>query len=205
MKEPTMDLMLSASLKPAVTRAINPIARAALRIGLTPNSVTLIGAVGLISSALFFYPRGHFFLGTLAISIFALSDLFDGAMARISQKGASAWGGFLDSTIDRLTDSAILVGVVLYLVSEGDQLASVVIAALVFGSLVPYIRAKAESMQIECTGGIAERTERLIIALTAIGFEGLGVPFSLAIGMWLLLVLAAITVVQRILIVKAAL
>jgi CDP-diacylglycerol--glycerol-3-phosphate 3-phosphatidyltransferase len=94
---------------------------------------------------------------------------------------------------------------VLYLVSEGNRLASVVIAALVFGSLVPYIRAKAESMQIECTGGIAERTERLIIALTAIGFEGLGVPFSLAIGMWVLLVLAAITVVQRILIVKAAL
>lgn len=200
-----MALMLSASLKPAVTRAINPIARAGLRIGLTPNAVTLIGAAGLISSALYFYPRGQFFVGTLAISVFALSDLFDGAMARISQKGASAWGGFLDSTIDRLTDSAILVGVVLYLVGEGDQLASVVIGALVFGSLVPYIRAKAESMQIECTGGIAERTERLIIALTAIGFEGLGVPFSLAIGMWVLLVLAAITVVQRILIVKAAL
>ncbi len=200
-----MALMLSASLKPAVTRAINPIARAGLRIGLTPNAVTLIGAVGLISSALYFYPRGQFFVGTLAISVFALSDLFDGAMARISQKGASAWGGFLDSTIDRLTDSAILVGVVLYLVSESDHLASVVIGALVFGSLVPYIRAKAESMQIECTGGIAERTERLIIALTAIGFEGLGVPFSLAIGMWVLLVLAAITVVQRILIVKAAL
>ena len=200
-----MALMLSASLKPAVTRAINPIARAGLRIGLTPNAVTLIGAAGLISSALYFYPRGQFFVGTLAISVFALSDLFDGAMARISQKGASAWGGFLDSTIDRLTDSAILVGVMLYLVGEGDQLASVVIGALVFGSLVPYIRAKAESMQIECTGGIAERTERLIIALTAIGFEGLGVPFSLAIGMWALLVLAAITVVQRILIVKAAL
>ena len=200
-----MDLMLSASLKPAVTRVINPIARAGLRIGLTPNAVTLIGAVGLISSALYFYPRGQFFVGTLVITFFALSDLFDGAMARISQKGASAWGGFLDSTIDRLTDSAILFGVALYLVSEGDQLASVVIASLVFGSLVPYIRAKAESMQIECSGGIAERTERLIIALTAIGFEGLGLPFSLAIGMWLLLILAAITVVQRILIVKAAL
>ena len=200
-----MALMLSASLKPAVTRAINPVARAGLRIGLTPNAVTLIGAVGLIASALYFYPRGEFFVGTLFISIFALSDLFDGAMARISHKGASAWGGFLDSTIDRLTDSAILVGVVLYLVNDGDKLASVVIGALVFGSLVPYIRAKAESMQIECSGGIAERTERLIIALTSIGFEGLGVPFSLAIGMWLLLVLAAITVVQRILIVKAAL
>jgi CDP-diacylglycerol--glycerol-3-phosphate 3-phosphatidyltransferase len=200
-----MDPMLSASLKPAVTRAINPIARAGLRIGLTPNAVTLIGAIGLISSALFLYPNGHLFGGTIAISIFALSDLFDGAMARISQTGASSWGGFLDSTIDRLTDSAILIGVVLYLISEDDSLTAVVLGALVLGSLVPYIRAKAESMQIECSGGIAERTERLIIALTAIGFEGLGVPYALAVGMWLLLGLAAVTVIQRILIVKAAL
>ena len=200
-----MDLMLSASLKPAVTRAINPIARGALAIGLTPNAVTFIGAVGLVNSALFFYPKGDFFIGTLVVSFFALSDLFDGAMARISHKGASAWGGFLDSTIDRLTDSAILVGLTLYLVDADDSLTSVVIGALVFGSLVPYIRAKAESMQISCSGGIAERTERLIISLTAIGLEGLGVPFALAIGIWLLLVLAVVTVIQRILIVKAAL
>jgi len=200
-----MDLMLSASLKPAVTRAINPIARGALRIGLTPNAVTLIGAVGLVTSALYFYPRGDFFVGTLVIAFFALSDLFDGAMARISHKGESAWGGFLDSTIDRITDSAILVGLTLFLVNENDPLTSVVIGALVFGSLVPYIRAKAESMQIKCSGGIAERTERLIISLTAIGFEGLGIPFALAIGIWLLLILAVITVIQRIMIVKAAL
>ena len=199
-----MDLMLSASLKPAVTRAINPIARVGLRAGLTPNSVTIIGAVGLISSALYFYPRGDFFIGTIAISLFALSDLFDGAMARISQKGASSWGGFLDSTIDRLTDSAILVGVALFLIDENDRITPVVLGALVLGSLVSYIRAKAESLQIECSGGIAERTERLIIALTAIGFEGLGVPYSLALGMWLLLILAAVTVIQRVLIVKAA-
>lgn len=199
-----MDLMLSASLKPAVTRAINPIARVGLRAGLTPNSVTIIGAVGLISSALYFYPRGDFFIGTIAISLFALSDLFDGAMARISQKGASSWGGFLDSTIDRLTDSAILVGVALFLIDKNDRITPVVLGALVLGSLVSYIRAKAESLQIECSGGIAERTERLIIALTAIGFEGLGVPYSLALGMWLLLILAAVTVIQRVLIVKAA-
>ena len=200
-----MDLMLSASLKPAVTRAINPIARGALAIGLTPNAVTFIGAIGLVTSALYFYPKGDFFIGTLVISFFALSDLFDGAMARISHKGASAWGGFLDSTIDRITDSAILVGLTLYLVDADDPLTAVVIGSLVFGSLVPYIRAKAESMQISCSGGIAERTERLIISLTAIGLEGLGVPFTLAIGIWLLLILAVVTVIQRILIVKAAL
>lgn len=200
-----MDLMLSASLKPAVTRAINPIARGALAIGLTPNAVTFIGAIGLVTSALYFYPNGELFIGTLVISFFALSDLFDGAMARISHKGASAWGGFLDSTIDRITDSAILVGLTLYLVDADDSLTAVVIGALVFGSLVPYIRAKAESMQISCSGGIAERTERLIISLTAIGLEGLGVPYALAIGIWLLLILAVVTVIQRILIVKAAL
>ena len=197
--------MLSASLKPAVTRVINPIARGALRVGLTPNSVTFAGAIGLVFSALYFYPRQEFFIGTLLISFFALSDLFDGAMARISQRGASKWGGFLDSTIDRITDSAILIGLILALIETSDSLAPVALGALVAGTLVPYIRAKAESLGIECSGGIAERTERLIIALTAIGFEGLGVPYALAFGVWTLFALSLVTVVQRILIVKAAL
>ena len=200
-----MVVMLSAYLKPAATRAINPIARGALRIGLTPNAVTSVGALGLVSSALYFYPRQEFFVGTLFVTFFALSDLFDGAMARISQSGASKWGGFLDSTIDRVTDSAILVGLILALLDSNDPLIPIALGALVVGTLVPYIRAKAESLGIECTGGIAERTERLIIALTAIGFEGLGIPYALAIGVWTLLALAAVTVVQRILIVKAEL
>ena len=203
--EPTMVVMLSAYLKPAVTRAINPIARGALRIGVTPNAVTFLGALGLVSSALYFYPRQEFFVGTLVITVFALSDLFDGAMARISQSGASKWGGFLDSTIDRVTDSAILIGLILALIQTNDPLAPVALGALVAGTLVPYIRAKAEALGIECSGGIAERTERLIIALTAIGFEGLGVPYALAIGVWVLLILAVVTVIQRVLIVKAAL
>jgi len=197
--------MLSASLKPAVTRAINPIARGALRMGLTPNAVTFTGAIGLVASALYFYPRQDFFIGTLFIVFFALSDLFDGAMARISETGASRWGGFLDSTIDRITDSAILLGLTIALIETNDSLVPVALSALIMGTLVPYIRAKAESLGIECSGGIAERTERLIIALTAIGFEGLGIPFALAIGIWLLLALGAITAIQRILIVKAAL
>ena len=200
-----MVVMLSASLKPAVTRVINPIARGALRVGLTPNSVTFAGAIGLVFSALYFYPRQEFFIGTLLISFFALSDLFDGAMARISQRGASKWGGFLDSTIDRITDSAILIGLILALIETSDSLAPVALGALVAGTLVPYIRAKAESLGIECSGGIAERTERLIIALTAIGFEGLGIPYALAFGVWTLFALSLVTVVQRVLIVKAAL
>ena len=196
--------MLSRSLKPAVTRLITPVAASALRIGITPNAVTWVGAVGVIASALFFYPRGDFFLGTAVISFFALSDLFDRTMARISKAGASKWGSFLDSTIDRVTDSAILLGVSIYLINNDNQLSFVVIATLLTGMLVPYIRAKAESFGVECSGGVAERTERLIMAMSAIALDGLGVPYVLAGGMWLLAGLGAVTVVQRMLIVRKA-
>ena len=196
--------MLSARLKPAVTRVITPVASVALRLGITPNAVTWAGAIGVVVSAMYFYPRGNFFMGTIIICLFALSDLFDGTMARISQKGSSRWGGFLDSTIDRITDSAILIGITIYLINNHDPLTSVVLLTLVVGMLVPYIRAKAEGFEIECTGGIAERTERLIISLAAIGLEGLGIPFVLAVGMWLLAILGSYTVIQRMLIVKRA-
>jgi CDP-diacylglycerol--glycerol-3-phosphate 3-phosphatidyltransferase len=196
--------MLSARLKPAVTKVITPVASFALRIGITPNAVTWVGAIGVVVSSLYLYPRGDFFVGTLIICVMALSDLFDGTMARLSSSGSSRWGGFLDSTIDRITDSAILLGVSLYLINQTDSLAYVAIATLVTGLLVPYIRAKAESFGIACSGGIAERTERLIISLAAIGFDGLGVPYVLAVGMWLLAILGVFTVAQRMLIVKRA-
>ena len=196
--------MLSAHLKPAVTRVITPMASFALRIGITPNAVTWTGAIGVVIAALVLYPKGEFFVGTLIICVMALSDLFDGTMARISKAGSSKWGNFLDSTIDRVTDSAILVGLLIYLINQSDPLTSVVVVTLVTGILVPYIRAKAESLCIECSGGIAERTERLIISLCAIGFDGLGVPYVLAVGMWLLALLGLYTIIQRMLIVKRA-
>jgi len=196
--------MLSARLKPAVTRVITPVAAFAVRRGLTPNAVTLMGATGVVICSFYFYPRGEFFVGTLAICVLALSDLFDGTMARLSSSGSSRWGGFLDSTIDRITDSSILIGVTVFLINQNDQLAYVALASLLTGLLVPYIRAKAESFGIQCSGGIAERTERLIISLAAIGFDGLGVPYILSFGMWLLAILGLFTVIQRMLIVKRA-
>ena len=199
-----MYLMISDVLKPAVTRIISPVARFFLRIGLTPNSVTTIGALCVVGSSLYFFPQGNFFVGTLVISVFMLSDLFDGAMARISSQGASKWGGFLDSTVDRISDSSILLAVSIYLIDQNDQLSIVYLVALITGMLIPYIRAKAESMSIECSGGIAERTERAIIVLVGTGLHGLGVSYSLAISAWLLAILGLITTCQRLLIVKRA-
>lgn len=190
--------MVSSAFKPAVNRVIAPIATVAVRAGITPNAVTLLGTLGTIVAAIYFYPRGDLFIGTLVISFFALSDLFDGAIARISHHGPSKWGGFLDSTCDRITDSAILGAVAVYCIIEGLRIAPVVIASIVTGFLVSYIRAKSESYGIACTVGIAERTERIVIALTVIGFEGLGVPYALTAGMWLLFIVGVITVLQRV-------
>lgn len=200
-----MVLMISSALKPAVTRLINPLAIAALRVGLTPNSVTILGALGLIISATYFYSTEQYFVGTLVITVFALSDLFDGAMARISDEGATAWGGFLDSTIDRVTDSAIVISLALPLIRDEDLLAYPAVVALVTGVLIPYIRAKAESFNIACSVGITERTERLVIILVAAGFHGLGVPYILAIGIWALAVLGLVTVFQRLQVVRKGL
>ena len=196
--------MISDIFKPAVVRIISPTARGLLRIGLTPNSVTAIGAVGVIATSLIAYPNGHLFGGTVAICLLALSDLFDGTMARLSEKGPSRWGGFLDSTVDRVTDSAIALGLLIYLAREKNSLSYVLLVSIVAGFLVSYIRAKAESLQIECKGGFAERTERLVILLTAIGFTGLGVSYVLTIGIWLLAAASVYTSLERMVIVWKA-
>jgi CDP-diacylglycerol--glycerol-3-phosphate 3-phosphatidyltransferase len=189
--------MISSSLKPAVTRLINPVARWAIRLGLTPDVVTILGALGVIASSAYFYTRESFFYGTIAVSLFVLSDLFDGAMARISERGPSHWGGFLDSTVDRITDFAITISILVPLIRNDDKLSYLALITLVTGLLIPYIRAKAESFSIPCSVGIAERTERLIIILAAVGLHGLHIHYALAIGFWLLAILGIVTVMQR--------
>jgi len=197
--------MISAHLKPQVTRLINPVVKLAVRAGITANGVTSVGAVGTLGSAFYFYPKGELFVGTLAICFFALSDLFDGAIARVTNGTGTAWGGFLDSTIDRVTDAAILIGVLLYMIDRDQTVSILILIALVSGGLIPYIRAKAESMSIECSGGFAERTERVVLSLTAIGLYGLGVDFALIVGFGLLSAAGLFTVLQRMVIVYRAL
>ncbi len=197
--------MISSHLKPQVTRLINPVVKLAVRAGVTANGVTIAGALGTLGSAFYFYPRGEFFVGTLAICFFALSDLFDGAIARLTNGTGTPWGGFLDSTIDRVTDAAILIGVLIYMIDRDQTVSILILISLVTGALIPYIRAKAESMSIECSGGFAERTERIVLSLTAIGFYGLGIEIALIIGFSLLSAAGLFTVMQRMVIVYRAL
>jgi CDP-diacylglycerol--glycerol-3-phosphate 3-phosphatidyltransferase len=130
-----------------------------------------------------------------------LFDLFDGAVARASNKGVSKWGAVLDSTLDRLSDAAIFAGALIFFMKSNDRLVPLLLVTAVAAFMVSYIKARAESLNIKCDGGIAERSERLIIVLVAFGLHGLGVDYSMAIGVWVLTILSVFTMAQRMLIV----
>ncbi|WP_432934533.1 phosphatidylinositol phosphate synthase [Microbispora sp. CA-135349] len=186
-------------LRPAVTRVMTPLGRALARRGISPDVITTIGTLGVVASALAFYPLGHLFAGTLVITFFVLADLLDGVLARMTGKG-STWGAFLDSTLDRLGDASIFSGLILYFVLKDEPeivLATVALFCLVAGALVSYAKARAEGLGMTANVGIAERGERLVVVLVAAGLSGLGVPYILAAGLWLLAAASAVTVVQR--------
>ena len=192
-----MGKMLQESLRAPVTKLITPICRGLIRIGVSANMVTAAGALLTMAAAILTFPKVQLFFGTLLIVFFVLFDLLDGTIARLSAKGSNAWGALLDSTLDRLTDAVILGSVLWYLISEDDALVPLVLATIVLGFLISYIKARSESLGIECNGGFAERTERLIIVLTTTGFAGLGVPYIMGIGFWVLAIASLLTVLQR--------
>ncbi|MGH3357456.1 MAG: phosphatidylinositol phosphate synthase [Nocardioidaceae bacterium] len=186
------------------TNLVSPIARLLLRMGVTPNAVTLFGTVGVSAGALAFFPRGELLIGVLVVTAFVFSDLIDGHMARSSGQ-TSVWGSFLDSTLDRVGDAAIFGGLTLWFAWGGDDavLACVALWCLVMGALTSYVRAKAESLGMQAKGGIAERSDRLVTILAMTGLSDIfDLPVLLAIALWALAAASAVTVVQRMLMVR---
>jgi CDP-diacylglycerol--glycerol-3-phosphate 3-phosphatidyltransferase len=190
-------------LRPALARVLGPVGHALARTPLTPNAITVIGTVGVVVCALALYPTGHLFLGALGCTIFVLFDMLDGALARVT--GTSGpFGAFLDSTLDRVADAAIFGGMAFYFFLHGHGLGDRVLAAvalfcLVSGALVSYAKARAQGLGLNADVGIAERPERMAIGLLAIGLSGLGVPYVLPVGLWLLAAISAVTFGQRVL------
>ena len=185
------------------TRLLSPIANLLLRLGVSPDAVTLVGTFGVSAAALYFFPRGELFVGVLVITAFVFSDLIDGHMARTSGR-SSRWGAFLDSTLDRIGDAAIFGGLVLYLGDVGrDVLAAVALYCLVMGSVTSYVRARAESLGMQAKVGIAERADRLVSVLVLTAFSDLfNLPILLDVVLWALAVASTITVVQRMVVVR---
>ncbi len=186
------------------TNVFKPVAHLLIRLGVSPDTVTIVGTVGVVAGALIFFPRGQLWVGVLVITVFVFSDLIDGYMAR-TMGTSSRWGSFLDSTLDRLGDAAIFAGLAIWFFEGGDDrlLAYVALWALVMGSVTSYTRAKAESLGMQAKGGIAERADRLVAVLVLTFFADLlDLPILLTIVLWALAVASTITVGQRMVLVR---
>lgn len=181
-----------------------PIGGLLLKLGVSPDAVTLVGTLGVSAAALWFFPRGQLLVGVLVITAFVFSDMIDGWMARESGR-TSKFGAFLDSTLDRVGDAAVFAGLALYFVGPGDSMLYLCLAlvCLVSGSLTSYARARAEALGFTAKVGIAERADRLVSILVMTGFSGMfGLPILLYVTLWALALASTITVVQRIWVVR---
>src|SRR4051812_1919293 len=175
-----------------------------IKLGISPDAITLVGTAGVTAGALIFFPQGHLFYGVLFITIFIFSDLIDGAMARKLGR-SSKFGAFFDSTLDRIGDAAIFGGLVLYFAGPGHNYLYLCLSlyCLVMGAVTSYARARAESLGLEAHGGIAERADRLVAILVMTGLGGLfDLPILIYVTLWALALANTETVVRRILMVR---
>jgi len=181
-----------------------PIARLLIRLGVSPDAVTVVGTLGVCVGALAFFPQGRLLTGVLVIAAFVFSDMVDGHMARLTGR-TSPFGAFLDSTLDRIADGAIFVGLALYFAGPGDADLYLVLSlvCLLMGGVVSYARARAESLGFQAKVGIAERADRLVAILVMTGLSALlDLPILLEVALWALAVASTVTVVQRIWVVR---
>ncbi|MDM4141335.1 MULTISPECIES: phosphatidylinositol phosphate synthase [Mycobacterium] len=185
----------------AFARLTTPTARACLRLGLTPDVVTVLGTVIAVAGALTLFPMGKLFIGTLVVWFFVLFDMLDGAMAR-ERGGGTRFGAVLDATCDRVSDGAVFCGLLWWIVfGLHDQLLAVAtLICLVTSQVISYIKARAEASGLRGDGGLIERPERLIIVLVGAGvsdFPFVAWPPALPVAMWVLALASLLTCAQR--------
>lgn len=180
---------------------LRPFVQLFIRLGISPDAVTLVGTLGVSVGALAFFPRGQLLVGVLVITAFVFSDLIDGRMARETGR-VSAFGAFWDSTLDRIGDGAIFGGLVLYFAGPGDSRVYLYVTlwCLVMGSVTSYARARAESLGMDAKGGIAERADRLVAILVMTGLADLfDFYFLMYLTLWVLAFASTYTVIFRVL------
>ena len=169
---------------------IDPIAGFLLRIGLTPNSITLLGLAFSIASA-YFVSRGNMLVAGLLLFIGAPLDAVDGTMAR-KQGEIKKSGAFFDSVIDRYSEMVVFLGLLIHFLREGNDLACILVFVAAAGSiLVSYVRARAEGLGLNGKAGFFGRVERLIVLVAGLLFN---IP---VVALWIIAIGANLTAILR--------
>ena len=183
--------MFDGKFRASVDRAVTPLGDGLRRTGLSPDHLTAAGVVVAVGAAIAI-ANGQMRLGLVLVILAALPDLLDGALAKAAGS-ASQRGAFFDSVIDRVTDAILFGGLVWFYASgNSPRMALLPFAIMAVSSVISYQRAKAESLGLDAKGGLMERAERIVLLCIGLLF-----PEILTAVLWVMLVLTAVTAVQR--------
>ena len=190
---------------PQVRRTIGyhisePIVKFLAAMPISPNAITWLGFLLNVGAAVLI-ATGHLLAASLVVILAGLFDILDGALARRTNR-ITRFGGILDSTLDRLSEAALLIGIlVLFLLTEeqsgtftliAKEWSILIVAIAMPGSLlVSYIRARAEAVGLDCQAGLFTRTERIIVLVLGLLLN------QIVIALAIIVVLSFITVVHR--------
>lgn len=188
---PPERLPLSDHARRAASGLLEPAARLLARAGLSPNALTLAGALLHVVVA-FWVADGRLRLGALALAMAGLLDVLDGSLARATGR-ATDFGAFLDSVMDRVSESLLFLGVLAFALAQGLALeAALALVALSGSLLVSYTRARGASIGVDTRAGLFDRFLRVLIMILALASGWLLAGLLLvALGSWA-------TTVQRI-------
>ena len=185
-----MSPRLLAGRAPALL--LDPVVRALAWAGVSPAMVTTAGLIGSLIAAVLI-ARGELMAGGIVVLLAASLDMFDGALARATGR-VTRFGAVLDATFDRISEAAVLFGMLVYELNLGNREESLLIFAALTGSLlVSYVRAKVEAMGGTMSDGLFTRTERVVLTGAAL------ITGWLRAGLWVLAVLTLLTAAQRLL------
>lgn len=188
----------------SLAHLVDPVAKLLIKARVTPDALTWFGAGATLVISVAFLAQGDFLIGAILFGAFGLFDLLDGTMARMLGT-SGAWGAFLDSTLDRVSDAAVICGICFYYANtdlpNSNLVVSAGVVALVMGLMTSYARAKAESLNAKCTIGIAERAERNILIWVSLLITSL-VSDVMSYAFVILAIVSTITVIQRIVYVR---
>src|SRR3954451_13474835 len=182
-------------------KALSPFINLFVKLGISPDVVTLVGTLGVAAGALVCFPQGWLWQGVVVVTCFVFSDLVDGAMARKIGR-TDLFGAFLDSTLDRIADAALFGGMALFFAWQAEDKLYLVLSlvCLAMGSVTSYARSKGEQLGFDAKTGLAERPDRLVGLLVPTFFgDVLDLPVLYEVALWVVAVLSTVTVVQRIL------
>jgi CDP-diacylglycerol--glycerol-3-phosphate 3-phosphatidyltransferase len=170
-------------------------ARLLARTPVTPNTITWIGFVLAVGGAVLI-AVGQLLAAGLVVLIAAFFDILDGALARLTNR-ATPFGAVLDSTLDRLSEAVLLIGILVLYAGGGNVYPVLLVAAtLVFSLLVSYIRARAETLGLDCQVGLFTRGERVILLVLGLCLSPVA-GWALPVALLVILVFSFVTVIQR--------